>query len=100
LPRCTVGSRQAEHESQESRWKRGRYGKEYGNSLVRRRIDEEDKRAASPRELIKRCQKIPYNIRIRLSIRGILIIRKKAYNILTKSRLSVLFRLVRKRGGL
>ena len=99
MPRCTVGSRQAEHESQESRWKRGRYGKEYGNGLVRRRTDE-DKRAAGPRELIKRCQKTPYNIRISLSIRRFLIIRKKVYNILTKSRLSVLFRLVRKRGGL
>jgi len=27
---------------------RGRYGKEYGNSLVRRRTDKEDRRAASP----------------------------------------------------
>ena len=31
-----------------------------GNSLVRRQIDKEDKRAASPKELIRRCQKIPY----------------------------------------
>ena len=34
---------------------RGQYGKEYGNSLVRRRTDEEG-RAASLRELIRRCQ--------------------------------------------
>ena len=27
-----------------------------GNSLVLRRTDKEDKRAASPRELIRRCQ--------------------------------------------
>ena len=27
-----------------------------GNSLVLRRTDEEDKRAARPRELIRRCQ--------------------------------------------
>ena len=27
-----------------------------GSSLVLRRTDEEDKRAASPRELIRRCQ--------------------------------------------
>ena len=40
---------------------RGRYGKEYGNSLVQRRNDKEDKRAASPKELIRRCQKIPYS---------------------------------------
>jgi hypothetical protein len=31
-----------------------------GSSLVRRRTDKEDKRAVSPRELIRRCQKIPY----------------------------------------
>ena len=32
-----------------------------GNSLVQRRIDEEG-RAVSPRELIRRCQKIPYTL--------------------------------------
>ena len=32
----------------------GQYDKEYGNSLVQRRSNEEDKRAASPRELISR----------------------------------------------
>ena len=34
LPRCTVGSRQAEHESQGVDG-RGRYGNEVGNSLRR-----------------------------------------------------------------
>jgi len=33
LPRCTVGSRQAEYKSRRVDG-RGRYGKEYGNSLV------------------------------------------------------------------
>ena len=54
MPRCTVGSRQAEHESQGVDG-RGRYGNEVGNSLrirerERRRTDEEG-RAASPRDL-------------------------------------------------
>ena len=36
---------------------RGRYGKEsIGIASWKRRTDEEDKRAASPRELIRRCQ--------------------------------------------
>ena len=41
---------------------RGRYSKEsIGIASWKRRTDEEDKRAVSPRELIRRCQKIPYN---------------------------------------
>jgi hypothetical protein len=56
LPRCTVGGGQAEHESQGVDG-RGRYGNEGGSSLGgKRRTDEEDKRAVSPRELIRRCQ--------------------------------------------
>ena len=39
LPRCTVGSRQAEHESQGVDG-RGRYGNEVGNSLSRHERDE------------------------------------------------------------
>ena len=36
---------------------RGRYGKEsIGIASWKRRTDEEDKRAVSPRELIRRCQ--------------------------------------------
>jgi hypothetical protein len=36
---------------------RGRYGNEGGSSLVgKRQTDKEDKRAVSPRELIRRCQ--------------------------------------------
>ena len=35
---------------------RGRYGKEsIGIALWKRRTDKEDKRAVSPRELIRRC---------------------------------------------
>ena len=53
MPRCMVGSRQAEHRRVDGR---GRYGKEYGNSLVQRerereRRTDEEGRAASPREL-------------------------------------------------
>ena len=50
---------------------RGRYGKEYGNSLVRRRTDEEARRATSPSKGLK----IPYSTLIRnpfLSILSIL----------------------------
>ena len=51
MPRYTVGSRQAEHESQGVDG-RGRYGNEVGNSLVRReRRTDEEGRAASPRDL-------------------------------------------------
>ena len=56
LPRCTVGSRQAEHESQgESMEEDDMVKSRYGNTLVLRRTDREG-RAASPRELIRRCQ--------------------------------------------
>ena len=50
LPRCTVGSRQAEHESQGVDG-RGRYGNEVGNSLSTERRTDEEGRAASPRDL-------------------------------------------------
>ena len=51
LPRCTVGSRQAEHESQgESMEEDDMVISRYGNTLVLRQTDEEG-RAASPRSL-------------------------------------------------
>jgi len=51
LPRCTVGSRQAEHELQgESMEEDDMVKSRYGNTLVRRRTDEGG-RVASPRSL-------------------------------------------------
>jgi len=51
-----VGSRQAEHESQgESMEEDDMVKSRYGNTLVQRRTDEEG-RAVSLRELIRRCQ--------------------------------------------
>jgi len=52
LPRYIVGSRQAEYKSRRVDG-RGRYGKEYGNSLVRKRERRTNKegRAASLRSL-------------------------------------------------
>ena len=56
LPRCTVGSRQAEHESQgESMEEDDMVKSRYGNTLVQRRTDEEGK-GCRPEELIRRCQ--------------------------------------------
>ena len=54
MPRCTVGSRQAEHESPGVDG-RGRYGNEAIALKGEGRTDEEG-RAASPRDLIRRCQ--------------------------------------------
>ena len=44
MPRCTVGSRQAEHESQRRVNGRGRYGNEVGNSLRRQERERERER--------------------------------------------------------
>jgi len=57
LPRCTVGSRQAEHESQgESMEEDDMVKSRYGNTSYGERRTDEEGRAASPRELIRRCQ--------------------------------------------
>ena len=48
LPGCTVGSRQAEHESHRESMEEDDMVMRVGNSLVLRRTDEEG-RAASPR---------------------------------------------------
>ena len=53
MPRCTVGSRQAEHELQGVD-RRGRYGNKVGNSLrryERERQTDKEGRAASLRDL-------------------------------------------------
>ena len=56
MPRCTVGGGQAEHKSRRVDGREDDMVMRVGNSLVLRRTDKEDKRAASPRELIRRCQ--------------------------------------------
>ena len=56
MPRCTVGGGQAEHELRRVDGREDDMVIRVGNSLVLRRTDKEDKRAASPRELIRRCQ--------------------------------------------
>ena len=58
MPRCTVGGGQAEHESRRVDGREEDMVIRVGKSLVlrERRSDKEDKRAASPRELIRRCQ--------------------------------------------
>ena len=59
IARCTVGSRQAEHEShRESIEEDDMVMSRVGNTQVQRRTDEEDKRAVSPRDLKRRCQGI------------------------------------------
>ena len=56
LPGCTVGSRQAEHESHRESMEEDDMVKRRAIPRVQRRTDEEDKSAASPRDLIRRCQ--------------------------------------------
>ena len=56
MPRYTVGGGQAEHESRRVDGREDDMVMRVGNSLVlRERRTDEDKRAASPRELIRRC---------------------------------------------
>ena len=56
MPRCIVGGGQAEYKLRRVDRREDDMVMRVGNSLVLRRTDEEDKRAASPRELIRRCQ--------------------------------------------
>ena len=51
-----VGSRQAEHKSHRESIEEDDIVMRVGNSLKRRQTDKEDKRAVSPKELIRRCQ--------------------------------------------
>ena len=55
IARCTVGSRQAEHESQGESMEEDDMVMRVGNSLVQRRTDEGGK-GCKPEEHIKRCQ--------------------------------------------
>ena len=55
MPRCTVGGGKPSMSHGESMEEDDMVIR-VGNSLVLRRTDEEDKRAVSPRELIRRCQ--------------------------------------------
>ena len=55
MPRCTVGGGQAEHKSRRVDGREDDMVMRVGNSLVLKRTDKEDKRAASLRELIRRC---------------------------------------------
>ena len=57
MPGCTVGSRQAEHESHRESIEEDDMVMRVGNSLVRRerRADEESKEGCRPEELIRRC---------------------------------------------
>ena len=56
MPRYTVGGGQAEYELRRVDGREDDIVIRVGNSLVRRQTDEEDKRAVSLRELIRRCQ--------------------------------------------
>ena len=56
IARCTVGSRQAEHESHRESMEEDDMVKSRAIPRVQRRTDEEDKRAVSPRDLKRRCQ--------------------------------------------
>ena len=56
MPRYIVGGGQAKHKSRRVDGREDDMVMRVGNSLVLRRTDEEDKRAVSLRELIRRCQ--------------------------------------------
>ena len=60
LPGCTVGGRQAEHESQGESMEEDDIAKsKVGNTLVQGRTDRGG-RGCKPRELIRRCQGLAF----------------------------------------
>ena len=56
MPRCMVGGGQAEYKLWRVDGREDDMVMRVGNSFVLRRTDEEDKRAVSLREFIRRCQ--------------------------------------------
>ena len=56
IARCTVGSSQAEHESHRESMEKDDMVKSRAIPRVQRQTDKEDKRAANPKDLKRRCQ--------------------------------------------
>jgi hypothetical protein len=56
LPRCIVGGGEAKYKLRRVNRREDDMVIRVGNSLILRQTDKEDKRAASLKELIRRCQ--------------------------------------------